>query len=101
LRVDPQRDPFRVTFTRTAGQARRVVSWGTGQGNWAARLAATLVIVVLGLLTLLVMIPLLLLIALALLVFSTYLRLRFWWATRRGDKAATEGRENVRVIRRD
>ena len=102
--MDPrqgQPDPFRVYFNRTAGSARRAVSWGAGRPNIVARVAASLLVIVLGLMILIVLIPLLLAIAAALFVFSVYLRLKFWWANRKKESEITEGRENVRVIRRD
>lgn len=102
--MDPRRgqpDPFRIYFSRTTGHARRAVSWGATQPNIVARVAASLLIIVLGLTVLVVMIPLLLLAALALILFSFYLRLRYWWASRKKQNETTEGRENVRVIRRD
>lgn len=99
--MDPSRDPFRVTFSRTAGQARRAVSWGNARTNPVERFFATLLVVAVLIVGLIVLIPLVILIAAALLVVTLYIRIRLWWAGRKRVAEAESGRENVRVIRRD
>lgn len=99
--MDQRPDPFKVYFTRTAGQARRAVSWGNAQPNALARFASVIIVLVLGLLLLVLLIPLLLVIALGLVLLSLYLRIKFWWARRSAQSEAQAGRENVKVIRRD
>lgn len=97
---DPRRHVF-TPFTSTPGHSRRAVSWATGQPGWFARAAATAVVLALALLALLLIVPALLIGAVLFVVFSVIVMVRARLANWRSRRARTEGRENVRVIRRD
>jgi hypothetical protein len=95
----------RITFTEffssTPGRSRRVVSWATGQPGWVARAAATVFVFAVFLVALLLLIPAMLLGGLVFVALSGWVAARRGlarWRTRRG---LSEGRRNVRVIRRD
>lgn len=97
---DPRRQVFTV-FTSTPGHSRRAVSWAAQQPGWVARAAATVVVLVIALLALVLVVPALLIGAVLFVVLSFVVMVRARLANWRSRRARTEGRENVRVIRRD
>jgi len=97
---DPRRQVFTV-FTSTPGHSRRAVSWATQQPGWVARAAATVVVLLLAALAILLIVPALIIGAIVFVLLSVYVAVRVRIARWRSDRSRAEGRENVRVIRRD
>lgn len=83
------------------GRSRRVVTWASSRQGWAARVASVAVLLVVAMIALLLLIPALVIGVLVFLVLSVYVSVRTRFAAWRHRRGLSEGRENVRVIRRD
>lgn len=97
---DP-RDNFFRFVSDTPGRSRRVVSWATGQPGWVARASSVVALLVLAAVVVLLVIPALLIGGLVFLLLSIYVAIRVRFAAWRARREKTEGRTNVKVIRRD
>ncbi|MBZ0171562.1 MAG: hypothetical protein K8E66_04210 [Phycisphaerales bacterium] len=97
---DP-RDNFFRFMNDTPGRSRRVVSWATEQPGWVTRVSSVIALLVLAAVVLLLVIPALLIGGLVFLLLSIYVAIRVRMTGLSAGREKSEGRENVRVIRRD
>lgn len=77
------------------------MTWASSRQGWAARVASVAALLVVAMIALLLLIPALVIGVVVFLVLSVYVSIRARVSAWRHRKGLSEGRENVRVIRRD